>query len=334
MKLSAFISNTLDIEKDLQRGLDFIDWKQYVEKGSTVFIKPNFTYPYYKEGITTTPTLLKDVLEILKDRAGRVIVGESNGGNHSFSADEAFKGHDMHRICRETGAELVNLSKIPARPIEETIQGKKVKLMLPNLLLDDIDSFISIPVLKVHAMTGVTLSIKNLWGCYPDTMRCLHHSNLDYKLTLITKLLKPKLVVIDGIYALDGHGPMYGIPKRKNLIITSNNPVIADSLGAAIMGFSLDKARHILIAEKEMLGSSKIGEATINDDWEKFKLNFSVNRTLVDNLSTLLFRSDALSKIVLDSPFTPLTYLAANILRNKDESIVAKEMRKYRNERN
>ena len=38
--------------------------------------------------------------------------GQSDGGNHSFSADDAFTGHNMDEICKETGAELVNLSKI------------------------------------------------------------------------------------------------------------------------------------------------------------------------------------------------------------------------------
>lgn len=32
--------------------------------------------------------------------------------------------------------------------------GKRVKVQLPNLLLDGIDCFISVPVLKVHVMTA------------------------------------------------------------------------------------------------------------------------------------------------------------------------------------
>jgi uncharacterized protein (DUF362 family) len=102
-----------------------------------------------------------------------------------------------------------------------------------------VDCFISVPVLKVHVMTGVTLSMKNLRGCYPDTMRCLHNQNFNYKIGLITKLLDPKMVVIGGIYALDGHGPMYGEPVKTNLSLTANNPVVADALGANIMGIHL-----------------------------------------------------------------------------------------------
>jgi uncharacterized protein (DUF362 family) len=94
---SAYISNITDMKEDLLKALEFVDWKQKVSQDSTVFIKPNFTFPYHKPGITTTPELLKNLLEILKDRADKVIVVESDGGNNSFTADDAFKGHDMQR---------------------------------------------------------------------------------------------------------------------------------------------------------------------------------------------------------------------------------------------
>ena len=324
---SAYVSKITNLKDDLLNSLEFINWKKQVETGSTVFIKPNFTFPYYKEGITTTPELLKNLLEIIKDRAGNVIVGESNGGNRSFSADDAFAGHNMHEICKEVGVDLVNLSKLPSVFVEDKIQGRKVKVQLPKLLLEEIDCFISVPVLKVHVMTGVTISIKNLWGCYPDTMRCLHHQNFSHKITLITKLLDPKVVVVDGIYALDGHGPMYGEAKKTDLILSSNSPVVADSLGAAIMGIPLTKAKHILVAEKEGLGTTNIEEVKMNDGWENFKMQFSINKTLIDSVSVLLFNSDVLAKIVIDSPVTPLIYKVAGSLRNSKEREVADEMR-------
>jgi uncharacterized protein (DUF362 family) len=122
----AYITKIGDLKQDIRDSLSFIGWENHVNKGDAVFVKPNFTYPFYKEGITTNPVVLQSLLELLKDRASRVIVGESDGGNHSFTADQAFKGHGMHEICKETGAELVNLSTLPLRYIEDTIQGKKV----------------------------------------------------------------------------------------------------------------------------------------------------------------------------------------------------------------
>jgi len=325
----AYISKVNNLKEDLMKALNFIKWEEQIGKNSTVFIKPNFTFPYYKEGITTNPELLKNLLEIVKDKADKVIVGESDGGNHSFSADDAFKGHNMYEICKETGSDLVNLSKLPSVSIEEKIQGKRVKVQLPKLLLEEVDCFISVPVLKVHVMTGVTLSIKNLWGCYPDTMRCLHHKHLDYKLALITKLLNPKIVVIDGTYALDNHGPMYGEAKNTNLIISSNNPVVADSLGTATMSIPLKKAKHILVAKKEGLGTTNLRKVRMNDDWEKFKMQFSMNKTLIDRVSVLFFNSETLAKIVFDSLFSPIIYKVARFLQTSEEKKIANEIKRY-----
>ncbi len=325
----AYISKVTDLKGDINKSLEFIKWNDRVKSDSTVFVKPNFTYPYYKEGVTTSPDMIEAFLEILKDRADNVILGESDGGNHSFTADDAFKGHNMFEICKETGVELVNLSKLPSRKVEDTIQDKNVSVELPELLLDDVDCFISVPVLKVHVMTSVTLSMKNLWGCYPDTMRGLHHKNLNQKLPLITKALNPQIILMDAKYALDGHGPMYGEAKRLDMILASNNPVVIDALGTAVMGIPIETAEHILVAEKEGLGTTNLEKTKMNDDWEKFEMQFSSNKTIIDNLSTILFKSETMAKLVMDSPITPLIYGLAKHLRNSDEKEVVKELGKY-----
>ncbi|PWR71767.1 DUF362 domain-containing protein [Methanospirillum stamsii] len=322
----AYITKISNIQSDITQSLDFINWKDSVQSDSTVFIKPNFTYPFYKEGITTTPLVLKEILGVLKDRADRVIVGESNGGNHSFTADAAFKGHGMPDICRDTGAELVNLSTIPSQYVEEIIVGKRVKVQVPNLLIDDVDCFISVPVLKVHAMTTTTLSMKNLWGCYPDTMRCLHHKYLSRKLTLLTKIINPKLAIIDGTYALNGHGPMYGEAVKSDLLLASNNPVVADTLGTRIMGIPISHVEHIMFAEKEGLGTTKLDNVQFNDGWKQYQMQFKVKKTVLDQFSRILFNSECMAKLVMDSPFKPIIYGIGTKLRNKEEENVSSQI--------
>lgn len=329
----AYITKVTGLKKDIHNSLDFIEWKKQISNDSTVFIKPNFTFPYYKQGITTNPVLLQGLLEILKDTADRVIVGESDGGSHSFTADQAFKGHGMYEICKDTGAELVNLSTIPSRYIEDTIQGKRVKVQVPDLLVNEIDCFISVPVLKVHVMTMVTLSMKNLWGCYPDTMRCLHHKYLSRKLTLLTKVLDPKIVLIDGMYALNGHGPMYGEAVKADLLIAANNPVVADAFGSAIMGIPVSQVEHIMIAEREGLGTTNLDEVQFNDEWKKYQMKFQVNKTLIDSLSTILFNSECMAKLVMDSPLKPIIYGVATKLRNKEEVQLNDQIQNSRNKR-
>jgi uncharacterized protein (DUF362 family) len=324
----AYISKVSDLKETISESLEFIHWRDHLSSDSTVFIKPNFTLPSYKEGVTTSPLVLQHLLGLLRDRAGRVIVGESDGGNHSFTADQAFRGHGMYGICRETGAELVNLSTLPARTVDGVVQGRSVKVQLPEMLLDDVDCFISVPLLKVHVMTNVTLSMKNLWGCYPDTMRCLHHKYLSRKLALITRALNPQLVLIDGTYALDGHGPLYGTPVKTDLVLAANNPVVADTLGSALMGIPLSKVDHITIAEKEGLGTTDLSDVTIYGNWEQHIRKFEVYKTILDNLAWFLFNSETCAKCVLDSPVSSAIYRVATKLRTSDEQDVADQVRR------
>lgn len=51
---SAYITEVDEYLKgNLAKSLEFINWKAQVKKESTVFVKTHFTFPYYKEGITT-----------------------------------------------------------------------------------------------------------------------------------------------------------------------------------------------------------------------------------------------------------------------------------------
>jgi len=335
MNLKTQIEHRVYLEKldgnlryHLKNGLEFIGWDKHINKNSTVFIKPNFTFPNYRPGVTTTPEVLHAILEALKDRAGRIIVGESDGGNNSFKADEAFQGHNMYHICQKGSAELVNLSKLPSAKIKGKVCQKTVEVELPRLLLEEVDCFISVPVLKVHVMTTVTLSLKNSWGCIPDTMRCLQHQDIDYKLALIARYLKPRIVIVDGTYALDRHGPMYGDAVKTDLLLLSDNTVAADAMGTRLMGFDPRHIRHIAVAERTGLGSTNLNDITLNTEWQRHVKHFTVKRTLVDTVSRLLFCSDALARLVMQSPLTPFVYQVARLLRSKEEKEVAGQLGK------
>jgi uncharacterized protein (DUF362 family) len=307
----------------VENALEFIHFRDVVKSDSTVFVKPNFTFPYQAKGVTTSPELLRVLLPLLAKRCRRLIVGESDGGSSSFPAEKAFQEHGMYEICRDSGAELVNLSKLPNEFVESKIAGKKVKVLVPSLLLKKVDCAISVPTLKVHVVTMASLGMKNLWGCYPDTMRCLHHQNLAYKLTLLAKVINPKITIIDGLFGLNNHGPMYGTPINMDLLIAANNVVVADTLGVRVMKLPLKKVKHIVIAEKEGLGTTNLDSVRINTDWKQYSRQFRIKKTLLDRASMILVKSDLAAKIVMDSPLTGFLYGCAGNLRSKDEQITA-----------
>lgn len=319
----------------LQRGLDFIDWGKYINKGSRVFIKPNFTYPYYKEGVTTNPETIRNMLKLIRQKTDNIRLGESDGGYHIFKAEHAFEGHNMYQICKEFDVELINLSNLPSEMVSGEILGRKVEVLLPRLLLEDVDCFISISIFKMHAMTTLSLSLKNLWGCFPDPgMRVLWHKNLGYKFALIASLLKPKIVVIDGNTALDEHGPMFGKPVNLGVTLVSDNTLAADKIASQIMGFSPAKIDYIAVAERAGLDPSNNIE--INKDWKQYRRQFHLKKTIVDRINRLLtFNNPTMAKFIYNSAFTPMIYKVVNILRTRQEhAVVADTSKKYKGVKN
>jgi len=90
------------------------------------------------------------------------------------------------------------------------VDSREIEIELPTLLVEETDFFITMPVPKVHAMTGVSLGFKNQWGCIPDVKRLRHHPDFVRKVIEINKILNTRLVVFDGTYFLNRSGPMSG----------------------------------------------------------------------------------------------------------------------------
>jgi len=119
---------------------------------------------------------------------------------------------------------------------------------------------------------------------------------------------------------------MFGQAKKTDLVLSSNNPVAADSLGSQVMGIPISRVEHLLVSEREGLGTTDLKSVVLNDDWKKYRMSFHLEKTLIDNLSYLLFNSEIIAKCVMASPLTPVVYGIARHLRNHDESLVASEL--------
>lgn len=318
----------------IKEGLDFIDASGIINGGSVIFIKPNLTDIVHGPGITTTPTMIKAVLETLSPMVRKIYIGESDGGNYAFSANMSLKNHNVYDYAKGLkNVEVVNLSKLPRTRVFGDVVGNKVWVDLPDLLLKDIDCTVSLPVLKSHAMTHGTFSIKNMWGCCPDPMRTLHHKGLDYKLSLINKLIKNKVQIIDGFWALDGHGPMEGTAVAANKILISNDMVAVDRSAAYIMDLDEKKITHLSVAEEYGLGTSDMRKITYNKDIKKEKLQkFTPYKVKLDYLNGLLFNSELLAKVVLSSPVSPYIYDTLNLVKPRDKRTFCAAQNKTRYE--
>ena len=320
MKL-VYVSK-LDQKFDLQRSvlsaLEWIRWDTIVKPDARVFVKPNLTWPDPTPGVTVTPEFIEAVVAALYTRTRRIVIGESDGGYHSFAAEEAFEKHGLYAIAERYGIKVVNLSRLPSEHREVAVNSRNVTIELPSLLLHDIDVFITLPVPKLHAMTGVSLAFKNQWGCIPNIMRLRNHAQFPEKIVAINKLLKPGIALFDGTYFLDKNGPMIGEPVRMDLLIAANDIGAGSWVCCELMHIDPNRVKHFRVARKEGLFPERFDEIVLNQPIERMRGRpFRLKRNLANWIALAAFNHPWGTKVLYDSVFAaPIHWLLYTVRRN------------------
>jgi len=315
----AELDSDVPLNVQLEAALDWLGWNKIIDPGATVFLKPNLTWSQPIPGVTTSPAFIEAVVSVMRTRTSNIIVGEADGGYHSFDAEEAFESHGLYDITKRYDVQVVNLSDLPSEEANTIINGKRVTLELPSLLLHGVDVFITLPVPKVHVMTRVSLAFKNQWGCIPETMRLRHHPQFAEKVIAINKLLKPSIAIFDGTYFLDRTGPMIGDPVRMNLLVAAND-IGAGSLACCrIMNIDPWKVKHFTLARQERMFSNSLDEVVLNQPIEPFcHHQFRVERTLINWIALAGFNSDILTRLLYDSAFAdPIHRILYTVRKNR-----------------
>jgi uncharacterized protein (DUF362 family) len=243
--------------------MELCDWESLVPRDATVVVKPNLctTVPGKIEMSNTAADLTRAVCEVLLTRTRRVILGESD--NLRQKAQEAFEATGYVPMAKKLGVRIVNFSEDSWARVEDSPIGG---LELPKTLLEA-DVFITLPVLKTHALTYFTGALKNQWGCLPQYNRILHHKNLDEALVYLQRRLRPALTLMDGIVGMEGRGPVNGKPRRLDLILASRDAVALDATAMRLVGLDTSLCRHLTLAGKEGLGVTDENRITVDGDW-------------------------------------------------------------------
>jgi uncharacterized protein (DUF362 family) len=270
----------VDLNAAIRAALDGAGVLARIKPGARVALKPNFTHPVFKQGVTTSPQVIRETVRVLKDFTTHVAIVESDGGYGAWSATDAFAGHELAALQKEFGIEAVNLCAEPARLISFRSGENQYQLPLPVRLLDETDLLISMPVPKIHCMTGLTLSYKNQWGCIPDTMRLRRHYIFNAAIVAINKALRPA-VLSDGTFFLDRSGPIEGQPVRMDLIVAASDCGAFDRYVSELMGWNWRNVGHLRHAVKENDMPAKLEAITCNAPPQVFKTqDFKLHRTL------------------------------------------------------
>lgn len=233
-----------------------------LETGVRIALKPNFVVPGPAEnGATTHPEIAEGILRYFHARGFRnLAIMESSWAGQQNTSD-AFRICGFEAVAKKYGARFFDLKKDAA--VERTVDGLAIRVCKKPL--QEVDFLINLPVLKAHCQTKMTCALKNLKGCIPDSeKRRFHQLGLMKPIACLAKALPMHLTIVDAICG-DLTFEEGGHPVPMDRLIAGIDPVLVDSYGASLLGFSPEDIRYLPLAEKLGVGSMDFRAADLHE---------------------------------------------------------------------
>lgn len=143
-------------------------------------------------------------------------------------------------------------------------------------LVEEARAIISVPVMKTHDQTEITLSLKNLKGLIDDLdKRRLHQEGVLQGVLDLYEAFRPALAVVDGTFCQEGLGPVHGRTLEINLILASRDLVAVDAMAGRVMGFAPEEVLITRHGAERGLGHLDLGQIEIRGEpWEGLQRRF------------------------------------------------------------
>lgn len=241
-----------------------------------VLIKPNFNTADVTPGSSHNDTLVALVKELWEMGAKSISLGE-----RSYPlTHQVMEQKGILPLMKDLNVKVIDFDAMPKEDwIHIKAEGshweKGFRIARPIL---ETECLVSTCCLKTHQYGGVfTMSLKLHVGCVPTTrhgfhyMSELHSSPHQRKMIAeINEPFKPALIVLDGVEAFVGGGPMVGKLAKAGVFLASTDRVATDAAGVAILK-SLGSNKGIMqpkIFEQEQIARAAqlgLGSASASD---------------------------------------------------------------------
>jgi len=222
-------------------------------------------------GIDTHPEVVAAAIDAFTEAGAIVSVGDSPIAG--VRALEALEMCGIAEVARRRGVRVLDLDhRQPV--IVELKQGIAIRQLKVCADVLEQDLVVSIPVMKTHMHTGVTLSVKNMKGClWRRSKTDLHMLNpvegysdrpLDIAIADMAGVLRPHLAIVDGIVGLEGLGPSAGARKPFGVVVVSADPFAADAVSCHLMGRDAVTIPHLRLGAERNLGEIRLEHLDIS----------------------------------------------------------------------
>ncbi len=220
--------------------------------GMRILLKPNLLYGKKPEaGVTTNPAILRAVIRWLTERGHtNIVVADSSGG--------LFTAEYMRGVYAASGLRTPGIEEYLNRDFtfgrRETREGSATRsfnLITPVL---EAEYIINLPKLKTHAMTTVSIGVKNLFGTIPGLQKPdMHRRYPETKdfvrmLCELCETVHPNVTLLDAVDSMEGNGPGGGTVRHTGVTLCSRDVFALDIAAVLFMGLVPSDMPHLAAA--------------------------------------------------------------------------------------
>ncbi|HNX41439.1 MAG TPA: DUF362 domain-containing protein [Candidatus Aminicenantes bacterium] len=266
-------------KENVFRAFDILGREIQLEGKETVVIKvllPGFKEIYANTHVDTVEAVISFLQRFPSIK--KIVVAEgSSGAYYRRNTKDVFRRFKFSHLEEGGKVELMDLDDIPhTEEVPVTLYDgtpSTVRICQPPG-----DYTISVAPPKTHDLLILSLGMVNMIGfVHPEDKLKIYGLKPEegskrslYSPPLFSKVLRvahknlaelisrvhPDLSYIDGLYGMEGKGPLKGSPVFHGFAIASSDYVAVDSLGAYVMGFQPDEIGYIHYAARKGLGST------------------------------------------------------------------------------
>jgi uncharacterized protein (DUF362 family) len=242
--------------------------KRFVGEGVRVVVKPNIGWDRTPEqAANTNPEVVAEVVRLCLEAGAKEVAVFDRTCNDP-------------RLCyRRSGI----------KDAVETLDDRRVRIFIPDrrkyvevaipgggtlekwLFYEDAlkaEVFINVPVAKHHALSGLTMAMKNVMGVIGGN-RGQIHTGFDDKIVDLNLARPSDLTVLDATRILVAHGPQGGRledVRQPSTVVAGTDIVAVDSYATRFFGKKPSAIGHIRRAAERGLGTMDLSEVRIVEE--------------------------------------------------------------------
>jgi uncharacterized protein (DUF362 family)/ferredoxin len=269
-----------EVYRAISRGMALLGGAgRFLRPGETILIKPNLVIAASPESaISPHPSVFRAVARCLQEAGACLTYGDSPGfGPPSVTAWRA----GLAAVASELGIPLADFTTGRTVSFPE---GRLIKQFVIAEGALAADGLVSLAKLKAHGLARITGAVKNQFGCVPGLLKGEFHARMPDRdrfcqmLDDLTRLLQPRLYIMDAVVAMEGNGPRNGDPRPVSALLLSADPIALDATACRLINLEPDLVPTIRWGQAWGLGSASAVEL-LGDPLARLQVpDFRVNR--------------------------------------------------------